>query len=328
MDIINEPAAFCTQIRGVTVNIFVRDGQFFADGFSLRRSFSLSEGESRLISYIAKGGAGVATVGVSEGILTVEGEGLIVINHKEGAELRPILMSAPERDLIEVTAEGTLYRVECYGGKRSKIAVSKGAVWTHLPLLPLCNPSLRLIEGQRESIVELTASCPAGRYLAMISLSKGVVKLLLEEVGESILCRGNEVKVRRTLSDRRGRSIESVYTWEGAGFSLSRDIRYTREIAIPREETGRELLECVIARDDAALSAILSPEIGDPRALYDYFGEILSVETPLFPVSPGAVTAILRRDGRYIAATYDFDYDERGLVENIRPLDEEGEDRG
>lgn len=310
------------------MNIFVRDGQFFADGFSVRRSFSLSEGESRLISYIAKGSAGVATVSVRRGELSVEGEGLIVISHQKGAELRPIVTRAPEFGRLEVTSEGTLYYVECYGGARSRLAVSQGAVWEHAATLPLSCPSLRLIEGQRESIVEITASCPAGRYLAMISLSSGSVKLLLEECGEEILCRGNEVRVRRTLSDRRGRSIESIYTWQGADFSLSRKIDYTKEVAFSREEMGRELLECVIARDDAAISDILSPDIADPRAIYDYFGEILSVETPLYRSSPTAVTAILKKEDRYVAETYDFDYDDRGLIENIRCLEDDVTDQG
>lgn len=310
------------------MNIFVRDGQFFADGFSVRHSFLLSEGESRLISYIAKEGAGAAYITLKKGSLTVDGEGLVVISRREGAELRPLPTRFAERDRLEVTAEGTLYCVECRGGERSRLAVSEGAVWEHFTSLPLSHPSLRLIEGQRESIVELTASCRAGRYLAMISLSAGKVKLLLEEVGESILCRGNEVRVKRTLSDRRERVVESVFTWQGAGFALSREIRYTREIAITREEMGRELLECVIARDDRALLSLLSPEIRRAEAIYDYFGEVLSVESPLTPLSPTAVTAILRRNGRYIAANYDFDYDDAGLIENIRCLDEGGDDRG
>ena len=303
------------------MKIYVGEGQFFADGFAVRRAFSMEEGERRLISYVAREGCGCDYLSLEGETLRSEGEGLAVILRGKDAEIRPVYPTSRPPVRIEITRGEAVYRVECGRVPRSYLIVSGSAEGEYFPCRPLSSPCVRSVEGQRECIVEVSADCPEGRYLMMIALSEGHTRLLLEDYGESILCRGNEVTVKRALNDRRGRIVATRYLWQGEAFVSSREIVCTRAHPFIREEMGLLLLESVIARDESSLRELLSPEIDDVRMVEDYFGEILSVEPPLSPVSPTAVTAITRREEGIVALTYDFDFTSSGLIENIRTVD-------
>ena len=312
----NETAAFCTRIRGVIGRIFVREGQFFADGFAVRRSFRLEEGESRLLSYIAKGGCGYLFVALEGGRLRVEGEGILTILRKEGAELRPTAITPPSG--ARLTADGCL--VECLPAPSSMIRIG-GSVGREIKTATaIAAPTLRLIEGQREKLVEIDAQCAFGRYIAILSVAEGGA-LLLEDYGDSVLCRGNEVTIVRSYPDLRGRTITTRHLWQGRHFDTTREIACQREPSFRPEDMGRELLEAVIAQDDS-MTGLLSPEMANERMIRDYFGEVLWIEEPLSPSSPTAVTAICKREEGVVALTYDFDFNEKGRIDNIRCLDD------
>ena len=303
------------------MKIYVRDGQFFADGFAVRRAFSLSEGEERYLSYVAEGGCGCTTITLRDGILRSDGGGIEVILRGEDAEIRPLpYPTIPTVRRLNITKGEELYRIECRAAARSSILITGSAEEEWHTRTMLLSPAIRQIDGQRDAIVEVTADCPEGRYLLLFSLTKGNARILLEECGESVICRGNEVTVRRTLSDLRRREITSHYTWKGEGFICSREVLCGREVMVGRENIGRLLLESAIAEDLPAMRDLLSPE-NEAETVLAYFGEIIAVD-PLPPDPPTAVTVIAKREGQKRYVTYDFDVDGRGRIENIRTLGE------
>ena len=302
------------------MKIYVRNGQFFADGFAVRRAFSLAEGEERYLSYVAEGGCGCTTVALREGALITEGS-VEVILRGEDAEIRPLSCAAISTvRRMTLTKGKESYYIECRAAGCSMIRITGSAEAEWQTRTPLLSPAIRSIDGQRDTIVEVTADCPEGRYLLLFSLTKGNAKLLLEECGESVICHGNEVTVRRSLPDLRGREITIRYVWKGEGFTSSREVVCTRDLPVG-ENIGRLLLESVIAGDLLSLRELLSPE-NDVETVLAYFGEICSVEPPLSPDHTTAVTVIARREGRKVYVTYDFDLDPSGRVENIRILNE------
>ena len=238
------------------------------------------------------------------------------VYRKEGAELRPsVIPPRPARLAVED------YYVECVTHPCSLIRVGGRTTWEKPTALPLLAPTLRSIEGQREKLVEIDAQCAVGQYIAMISLSDSGAELLLEDCGDSVLCHGNEVTVKRRYLDLRGRSVTTRHLWQGTRFESSREIAYSRETSFRPEEMGRELLEGVIA-EDPSFTELLSPDMADAKMICDYFGNVTEVTSPLSPTSPTAVTAIIKKANALVASTYDFDFDEKGRIENIRCLDE------
>ena len=169
--------------------------------------------------------------------------------------------------------------------------------------------------------MRIDAACEAGEYVAMIALPENGARLLLESRGERILCEGNEVRIERTYADLLSRRVTERYLWRGDRFECSREIVCAKEHIFMREEMGRALLEAAMAKDESAISALLSPEIGNVAAILDYFGEILSVRPDLPSNSSTAATAVTRDDEGLIATTYDFDFDGNGRISNIRNLE-------
>ena len=307
------------------MKIFVREGQFFADGFALRRSFRMNEGDRRMISFLSDKGCGYAVISLERGELLIKGDTIEAIYWKEGVELRPRPYSLITRAIKEFSPGELLFRIECTCASRCTISVSGAASGRWECVIPIHSPSIRLIEGQRIPIAEISAYCDEGQYLAMIALSDREAKMLLEDRGESIHCHGNEVKVRRALHDSRERMITTLYLWQGEGFQSSREIICAKEHTFIREEMGRHLLECVLARDENSALELLSPELSDAKMIFDYFGEITSVTSPLMTISPTAVAAIRIHEGRKTASVYDFDFDADGRISNVRCSSDESD---
>ncbi len=304
------------------MKIMVSGGQFFADGFALRRAFTLEEGESRLISYLSNGGCGCATVGVENGEVTCDGA-LTVIEWKAGWELRPAPLPCGNAvAAIDVRSSENVFRVECRPlCGQIRVTGAASAVWK--AKTPFSRPVLTLIDGQKNKIVEITAEHADGKYIAMISLSRGEARLLLEDHGESITCQGNEVIVKKRFRDLCEREVTATYLWGGESFSVSREIILHSRPTPNENNVGRLLLESVIARDGKALCSLLSPDVADENAVFDYFGEVFSVEDPPYGAVKSAVAALTRKGEKTVGVIYDFDLDGEGRICNVRCLDDE-----
>ena len=306
------------------MKIIVSGGQFFADGFALRRAFTLEEGESRFISYLWARGCGCARLRLLGGRLTVTEGAIGLVQWKKGAELFPLPLApaSPERREKEFTVESERFRVMCLCGNPSEIRFSGAIEGRHEASTAFFNPTISLLGGQHEAILDIHAVTAEGDYLALFAVRKGAFRLLLEESGESISCIGNEVTVTKSLADLCSRRIVSRYLWRGEAFSCSREITCAKEHSFIREEMGRSLLEAVLAGDRDGIAGLLSPEIANADAILDYFGEIIAVRPALFEESRTAVAALRKRGNDLFATVYDFDFDGRGRISNIRCLDE------
>lgn len=303
------------------MRIFVSGGQFFVEGFAVRRSFHLDEGERRLISYVAEGGCGCAEATVKEGKLLLDGTSLEVIRRKEQAELRPAPRPRLEKVTQRVFEGDARYFAECVTAPRALLHVWGDAKGIWRLKVPVSAPCLSVIEGQKQSIVELTAECAAGKYIAMVALGRGHAKLLLEDYGETVTCRGNEVTVVRRYNDLRARTVTVTYLWQGDGFLPSRNVVCTKDHPLIRERMGRLLIESVIAGDEESMRELLSPEAMDAEAMEEFLGEV----TEVLPCSAPSETAVavLKKEGEdLIGVTYDFDFDKAGRIENVRCLEE------
>ena len=302
------------------MKITVSGGQFFADGFALRGAFCMEEGERRLLSYLSNEGCGCAEATVKNGKLLLNGS-VEVIRRKGQAELRPAPCPRLERAFAEASKGDARFFAECVTAPRSLLRVWGDAIGEWKTKAPIFAPSLSVIEGQKQCIVELSAKCAAGEYIAMIALEKGNAQLLLEDYGETVTCRGNEVTVVSRYRDLRARTVNTTYLWQGEGFRPSRTVVCAKDHPFIREVMGRLLVESVIARDEDAMRELLSPEAMDMEAIFDYFGEV----TEVMPCSaPGdTAVAVLKREGEELLyVTYDFDFDAAGKIENIRNLEE------
>ena len=300
------------------MKIYVREGQFFADGFALRRAFIVEEGARYFISYLSDRGCGCGEVRLSDGRLSVSGETIGVIEWSGCLELypRPHPFGITSEHFSDLTCGDKTYRVYCHCGGRSEVTVEDALRWE--PCLPIFAPEITMLSGQRAPILDLRARCEEGEYILLAALEEGGGRVLLERSGEKITCLENEVTVEKTLPDRRLRRITERCVWRGSFFECSRKIVCTREHSFIREEMGRLLIEAVIAKDEESIRSLLSPDISDVRAIEEYFGEIRAPRDPLFPSSPTAVAALKPNGKNLRAVLYDFDFDEEGKISNIR----------
>ena len=304
------------------MKIAVQKGQFFADGFAVRRFFLLEEGETRLISYLSDAGCGAARIALQEGKLFVTEGKIGVIRWKEGAELYPLPARSERVEKILSLSEGR--EVHCtLDGDLVKMVVEGADVFTHRTIRPLFSPTISLIEGQRTPVLDLRAKCDEGEYVAILSVAESGTKLLLEEVGEHVSAAGNEITLRRRFDDLARRTVLTRCIWQGNGFRYSREIVCAREHTFIREQSGRELLEAAYAKDESSIAAMLSPEMGDASAILDYFGEIVALRAPLFSASPTAYAAIKRKGDDLVGMTYDLVLNESGKIINIVSDEEE-----
>jgi len=301
------------------VKIYTSGGQFFADGFAIRRSFSLEEGESRLVSYVSGTGCGAATLTAERGELLVYGR-IGVIRWQWGAELFPLPTLRPWEERAELDipdlSEPAHACVRC--GVLDEIVITGAVRYTHALACPIYAPKLSLIAGQRAPIVRLDAACEEGAYVAFFSLVDGRVNRLLEGYGDSVLCEGNEVRIERSYRDMLSRRATLRYLWQGDRFECSREIVCANEHTFIREEKGRALLEAAMARDQSGVASLLSPEIGDVDALLEYFGEILMVRPALGSDSPTAAATVTRGSKGLVATTYEFEFDEKDRIINLK----------
>ena len=305
------------------MKVFVSGGQFFIDGFAVRRAFSLDEGERRLLCFVSEGGCGCCFAMAQGGKLLLTGDGVDLIRWREGLELCPaprLLSCLLRKASLDLHVGETDLCAMYLPPNRLSVSGAVNEVWE--TSAPLFAPRFERIDGQKDAIVKLSASCPEGEYLAMISLSKGSARLLLETCGESILCRGNEVTVKRSYDDLLKRTVTTTYLWQGDGFNCSKMIKCANDHTFKQEEIGRMLLESVVIGDENVIKDLLSPEIADASAVTDYFGKILSVRKPLFAKSPTAIAALTRRGKELVAVTYDFEFDGAGRIQNIRSDEE------
>ena len=75
--------------------------------------------------------------------------------------------------------------------------------------------------------------------------------------------------------------------------------------------------------DDDALLELLSEEIRDAEGIRSYFEGVLSLCPIPLSESPTAVTALKREGKETVAVTYDFEFDEKGLIRNVRCAEDE-----
>ena len=301
------------------MKILVSGGQFFADGFAVRRAFNLWEGECRTISFISDEGCGCTSLHLTNGVPVAESPSLKIVDWKRGFEILPSPRSAMcARTERELSVGEKRFVVICQGGDPARLVFS-GAITAEIELsASIFDPKITLLSGQREPLLSMQASCKEGSYLLILSLGAEEPNVLLECSGESIVCRGNEVTVRKKYDDLCLRSVTRRYLWQGKGFDRSQEIVCANQHSFMREQSGRLLLEAVFAEDESAANALLSPEIAEYAAIKEYFGKIVRLVPALFSDSPTAYAALKRNGERWIATTYDFDFDAQGLVTNIR----------
>ena len=303
------------------MKVFVSGGQFFADGFTVRGGFTMEEGEERFVSYIAESACGSGAVKVQNGELTATGS-LVVIRRKQGTELRALPSPLPQCAEERLRLGDKVCRVACHPAPRSVITVTGDYSAAFYAKTHIFAPTLKRIDGQKDALMEVRAQCAEGSFIAILSFGEGV-SLLMQEAGQSVLCHGNEITVKKTYPDLCGREVTTTYLWRGRDFTSSRTITYANDPAPMKEAMGRLLLEGVIAKDEDAVKRLLSPEIADARAVFDYFGEIAAVENPFLGSSPTAVCALTKQQDGFNAVTYDFDFDGSGRITNIRRPEED-----
>ena len=306
------------------MKLYAEGGQFFADGFAVRNSFSLEEGESRCLSYLSEVGCGAAKLTIKQGELIVQEGSVGVIYGRDYVRLFPLPVLRPweRRAEKEFSTRMGKVRVSLFAGEPSLLLVSGAFSFKYTPRYALCAPKITLIEGQRFPILRVDAFCRAGDYVALLALREEGVTLLLEECGECVTCEGNEIRVERSYADALSRKTTSRYLWKGNGFECSREIVCAKEHIFIREEMGRALLEAVMAKDEKGIDDLLSPEINDPAAMIAYFGDLVALRPALDANSDTAVIAVKREGNRLVATTYDFEFDEYGRIGNVRNQEE------
>lgn len=291
------------------MRIKVRDGQFFVEGYPVRREFSLREGEERKVAYIGARGAGCLLFSLQEGALKIKGE-IGLTRWGENAEIYPL--AGGEAFLSEFeTGKG-----KCRLFLGGEIRLSGAYSLSYEPLAPLSSLQAELLSGQRSPILLLRGESGEEKYLAVISLEDSASKVLLEVLGESIETVGNEITVVRQLSDLRGRRVTSRYTWRGAFFeNTSHTCECTYAHPFIREDAGRLLLEAVKAKDNEEIRRLLSTEFAeDIETVYEYFGEIDRIRKPLFTSSETAVAIEKKTSNGKVAITYDFSFEDNKIV--------------
>lgn len=291
------------------MRIKVRDGQFFVDGYPVKREFSLAEGEERKVAYIGARSAGFLLFRLQEGALEREGE-IGLTRWGENAEIYP--PADPERFLSEFeTVKG-----KCRLFLGGEICLRGAYSLSYEPLAPLCSLQAELLSGQRSPILLLRGESKGEKYLSVLSLEAGASKVLLEVLGENIETVGNEITVVRRLSDLRKRRVTSRYTWRGATFEKTYHIcECTYAHPFIREDAGRLLLEAVKAKDDEELRRLLSTEFAeDLETVYEYFGRFDRIRKPLFTSSETAVAIEKKTSNGKVAVTYDFSFEGNKIV--------------
>ena len=293
------------------MRIKVNGGQFFVNGYPVQTGFTLSEGEERTVSYIARRGAGSALLRLQDGELLTEGE-IGRIDWSEGVELYPL------EEIPACIQRCEVQGAECLVRFGREIEVGD---YRYEPPLPVLFPTARSVGGQRAPIVRIDGRTAEGDYLALLSVRKGEERLLLDVCGE-VRTVENEVTVTRRCKDLRARTVTDIYRWRGEDFErTSHTLECAERGFFPREQRGRLLLEAVMAEDEEELRALTTSELSDLRAMSEYFGETEKVRAPLFTTSPTAVAAQKKTSNGRVCVTYDFSF-EGDKIDNIFRLDE------
>lgn len=297
------------------MEIRVFDGQFFIDGFPVRRGFKL-QGEKKILSYISRTGACASPIEERGGDLLFEEGAFRAIYWKQGVELRPPFRLAPPPKRIALTCYGQPLSLEITEGESGSISIEGNSTSIFFPKYAITNARAEILSGQSTAVLDLRAKAREGEYVALFSLTSEGAKLLLEGCGE-IRTSGNDVLLKEPLGGARERVRTSRWFWQGASFALtSRSFERGASPAFTEREGGRLLLEAVAAEDDEDILSYLAPEIADAGEIKRYFGAIGEIRSPLFPSSETAIAVQKRRGGKTFALTYDFTF-EGGKIANI-----------
>ena len=297
------------------MEIRVFGGQFFIDGFPVRRGFKL-ENEKKLLSYIAPNGSGCAPIEEKDGEIRFEKGEFRAIFWKRGIEILPPAPRSGLPKTIELVAFGQPVRLEISEGKNPSIAIEGSARTEFFPSCALQGARAEIISGQSAAILDFRAKTDSGDYIALFALAREGAKLLLEGAGE-IETKGNDVRIKERLSDARERIRTSHYFWQGASFALtSRAFERGANPVFNERNAGRLLLEAVKADDKEDILSYLSTEIADAEEIKRYFGAFDRIRDPLFTSSETAIAAEKRLPDRTVAITYDFSF-EGGKIQNI-----------
>ncbi len=299
------------------MEVRVHGAQFFIDGFPVRKSFFIKD-RKRLLSYIAPDRAGMAEISEAQGEIRIQGDGLCAVYWKKGLELFPERIKKDQPTIREeFRAYGQPVFISVSESESGSTVSIEGSIQTRFPLkCAVKEPKIQIITGQSAAIVDLRGKTASGDYLALFSLPRGGAKLLLEGEGE-IETRGNDVIIKESLGDLRGRLATSHYVWQGNSFLLSERTFERKEVPrFTRENAGRLLLEAIRAKDKEDALSYLAPDIADEEDLFRYFGEIEWIRDPLFSASETALAVEREEGGRRVALTFDFEF-ENGKITNI-----------
>jgi len=308
------------------MKIKVNGGQFFAEGFPIRKGFTIKEGGSMLLSCLSPQGTGCARMQLLGGEVTLEEGGIEFLRWQGGGELRPAPHCGLHPTLKRQTFSEKNFFLEVSARTicRTELSLEGKSSLRHECPLPLSDPSFEIITGQRERILSVRAACFGGEYIAFFSLGEKGYRLLLEDYGDEVICLGNEVTVTKECSDLKKRQIISHHLWRGDHFDCSREYVCANVQSFIKEQSGRLLLEALLAADEQDALSYLAPDLKDLPALRRYFGSYQAVRAPLFEASPTAVAIERREEGVLRALLYDFDFDSQGMIRNIRCAEEEG----
>ncbi|MCR4725989.1 MAG: hypothetical protein K5753_02070 [Clostridia bacterium] len=297
------------------MEVLVFDGQFFIDGFPVRRGFKI-ENEKKLLSYIARSGAGCAPIEEIGGEIRFEKGAFRAIYWKKGVEIRPPVRRIASPKVIELSTYGQPIRVEIREGANGSIAIESSARTEFFPSRDLTNARAEILSGQSAAILDLRAKTEIGDYIALFALTREGAKLLLEGAGE-IETKGNDVTIKERLFDARDRTRISRYFWQGASFALTeRTFERGASPVFGERNAGRLLLEAALAGDEEDILSYLSPEIANAEEIKRYFGAFDKIRDPLFTSSETAIAVQKRLPDRTVSITYDFTFD-GGKIQNI-----------
>lgn len=295
------------------MEVRVFDGQFFIDGFPVRRGFRL-QGERKLLSYIAKDDAGCFPIEEKDGEILFEEGAADAVYWKSGIEIRPPVRFKTPAKRETLTANGQSVEVLIREGKGSSVSI-EGSFAIRLKH-EIADARAEILGGQSAPILNLRAKANGGDYIALIAMPREGAKLLLEGAGE-IETSGNDVLIKEPLSDERKRVRTSRYFWQGASFALtSRTFERGATPVFNEKNAGRLLLEAVAADDSEDILSYLAPEIADEKEIERYFGSFDIIRAPLFSPSQTAVAVQKRLPDRTACVTYDFSF-EGGKITNI-----------
>lgn len=227
----------------------------------------------------------------------------------------------------EAMAQNTVYTpmgditITVYKDTKTRI-VAEGfnIFYIHTTIVDLTNAEIRMNQASDKIVVAITGNHNQSTYL-LIMIITDKCKIIYEDTADEISYNKNNITLRKSLYDMKGRIINQTLAYNGTCYNeISHNYEYTYDHKYNGKLIPYALLEAIMANDIEDAKEYLDESL-EVSALKEFFGDIIEIAEPKYKdYDENCIAVITKYEKIFLTTIYRFIV-ENNKITNIIEID-------